>query len=284
MLIFSVFQINMTETCNDCSYNLCTSCHDDVFHSCSGESNIVFSEDILFRLPVEVSLHVLYELDVITLISYLNSRKSAYYTFSNFFNFKKLYSELFPISWNDEPDHDWFKVLSKVILTQNCMKCLYADSYKFEKASVLGTNRLWKESQMFQGGNGIYFKIQDFGLGTKASCLIIGPENSPYENGHFYLTLSIPYDYPYEVPYVRMHSFCWHPNIDNYGNLVLPMFSYINYSPCFRVESVLLVIQNLLAEPDLQNPVNTVASETYTENFNAYYEIASGYTSIYAIQ
>lgn len=44
--------------------------------------------------------------------------------------------------------------------------------------------------------------------------LILGPEDSPYEQGMFTLSIAIPERYPFEPPRVRFDTPIYHPNID----------------------------------------------------------------------
>ena len=48
---------------------------------------------------------------------------------------------------------------------------------------------------------------------------IHGPEDSPYENGIFELTLRLPENYPFEPPEVKFLTSIYHPNIDNEGRV-----------------------------------------------------------------
>lgn len=46
---------------------------------------------------------------------------------------------------------------------------------------------------------------------------LLGPKGSPYENGSFKLTVTIPPRYPFEPPLVKFITPVYHPNIDK-GN------------------------------------------------------------------
>ena len=43
---------------------------------------------------------------------------------------------------------------------------------------------------------------------------IIGPEDTPYENGVFRLSVRVPDRYPFEPPNVTFQTKIYHPNID----------------------------------------------------------------------
>jgi len=50
---------------------------------------------------------------------------------------------------------------------------------------------------------------------------ITGAAGTVYESLTYKLTLSFPADYPYSAPHVKFETACYHPNVDQYGNICL---------------------------------------------------------------
>lgn len=63
----------------------------------------------------------------------------------------------------------------------------------------------------------------------------------------FKLSLKFPSDYPFKAPCVKFDQQCFHPNVDQYGNICLDILKD-KWSAAYSVRTVLLSIQSLLGE------------------------------------
>ena len=66
-----------------------------------------------------------------------------------------------------------------------------------------------------------------------------------YEGLEYKLHLEFPSGYPYNPPTVRFDSSCYHPNVDQHGNICLDILKE-KWSALYEVRTILLSIQSLL--------------------------------------
>ena len=85
----------------------------------------------------------------------------------------------------------------------------------------------------------------------KWNALIIGPPDTPFEDGTFKLILQFTEKYPNEPPKVKFQTNMFHPNIYADGQLCLDILAR-KWSPTFDVLSILISVQSLLGKNELQ--------------------------------
>jgi ubiquitin-conjugating enzyme E2 C len=91
---------------------------------------------------------------------------------------------------------------------------------------------------------------------------IVGGEGTVYEGLQYKLALKFPTGYPYEAPQVTFLTPCFHPNVDQYGNICLDILKE-KWSAVYNVRTILLSIMSLLGDPNLDSPLNGHAAATW---------------------
>jgi ubiquitin-conjugating enzyme E2 D/E len=110
---------------------------------------------------------------------------------------------------------------------------------------------------------------------------ITGPEESPFENGTFQLSIEFPKDFPFKPPKVEFTTKVYHPNVKSTGTICLDILKDA-WSPDITVSKILLAIQNLLINPNIDHPLEPEIAELYKKDKNAYNEKAKEWTEKYA--
>ena len=82
---------------------------------------------------------------------------------------------------------------------------------------------------------------------NKWSASIVGPKDSPYEGGLFFLTILFPPNYPFAPPKIQFTTKIYHCNINSDGGICLDILKH-NWSPALTISKVLLSISSLLTD------------------------------------
>uniref|UniRef100_A0A061QXL1 Ubiquitin-conjugating enzyme E2 C n=1 Tax=Tetraselmis sp. GSL018 TaxID=582737 RepID=A0A061QXL1_9CHLO len=89
-----------------------------------------------------------------------------------------------------------------------------------------------------------------------------GVKGTVYEGLSYKLSLKFPTDYPFKPPTVRFETPCFHPNVDQYGNICLDILKE-RWSAAYSVKTLLVSLQSLLGEPNNDSPLNGYAAKLW---------------------
>ncbi|GMI86228.1 ubiquitin-conjugating enzyme19 [Hibiscus trionum] len=90
-----------------------------------------------------------------------------------------------------------------------------------------------------------------------------GGEGTMYEGLSYKLSLRFPLDYPFKPPQVKFETMCFHPNVDQFGNICLDILQD-KWSSAYDCRTILLSVQSLLGEPNPESPLNTHAAALWS--------------------
>ncbi|UJR19160.1 hypothetical protein I4U23_022290 [Adineta vaga] len=110
---------------------------------------------------------------------------------------------------------------------------------------------------------------------------IDGPQQTPYANGRFHLTIDFSCDYPFKPPTVRFITPIYHPNISTKGEICLDIL-HSQWSPALSIRALLLSISSLITDPNLDHGLNREALKYYQTDIQQFEAIASQWTKEYA--
>uniref|UniRef100_A0A0D9VKC5 UBC core domain-containing protein n=1 Tax=Leersia perrieri TaxID=77586 RepID=A0A0D9VKC5_9ORYZ len=109
--------------------------------------------------------------------------------------------------------------------------------------------------------------------------IIDGPAGTPYAGGTFPIDVKIPADYPLHPPKLAFKTKVYHPNIDEKGNLVVEVG---DWTPCYKIDGILVSFVSLLYDPLLDRPINGVIAKQYEYEYERYEEEARAWTQEYS--
>ena len=93
---------------------------------------------------------------------------------------------------------------------------------------------------------------------------ITGADGTIYEGQTYKLALNFPEDYPYNPPTLLFTTNIYHPNVDTHGNICLDILKE-NWSAAYNVQTLLVSLRSLLAEPNVDSPLNSIAANMWKD-------------------
>merc|ERR1712110_871344 len=119
-------------------------------------------------------------------------------------------------------------------------------------------------------------------MGFIWTATIMGPEDSPYHGGVFFLNIQFPPDYPFKPPKVQFKTKIYHCNINKNGSICLDILKD-QWSPALTISKVLLSISSLLTDPNPKDPLVPEIATQYNSNKAKHDAIAKEWTRKFAM-
>ena len=126
-------------------------------------------------------------------------------------------------------------------------------------------------------------ELQDLGKDPPANCsagpvgddlfhwqaTIMGPPDSAYQGGVFFLNINFPPDYPFKPPKVTFTTKIYHPNVNSNGSICLDILN-AQWSPALTTSKVILSICSLLTDPNPDDPLVPEIARIYKSDIAKY--------------
>ena len=110
----------------------------------------------------------------------------------------------------------------------------------------------------------------------------MGPDDSPYQGGLFFLNIHFPNEYPFKPPKCQFTTRIYHPNINGNGSICLDILKD-QWSPALTITKVLISISSLLCDPNPNDPLVPEIARLYKDDKVKYEATAREWTRQYAM-
>ena len=110
----------------------------------------------------------------------------------------------------------------------------------------------------------------------------MGPEDSPYAGGVFFLSIHFPTDYPFKPPKCTFNTRVYHPNINSNGSICVDILKD-QWSPALTISKVLLSISTLLTDANPDDPLVPEIAQLYKTDRAKYEATSREWTRKYAM-
>ena len=111
---------------------------------------------------------------------------------------------------------------------------------------------------------------------------ILGPQGTPYAGGVFKIELNFPAEYPNHPPTARFVTPICHPNIERVGGKVSVDILQAEWSPVLCLNTIVLSVCSLLADPNFDQPVEPELAALFREEPAKYEQEAREFTREHA--
>jgi ubiquitin-conjugating enzyme E2 D len=111
---------------------------------------------------------------------------------------------------------------------------------------------------------------------------IMGPKDSPYEGGVFFLNITFPADYPFKPPKMQFTTRIYHCNINRNGSICLDILKD-QWSPALTIAKLLLSISSLLTDPNPNDPLEPEIAQLLKSDPKKHEQFAREWTHKYAM-
>lgn len=111
---------------------------------------------------------------------------------------------------------------------------------------------------------------------------LILPDNPPYNKGAFRIEINFPAEYPFKPPKINFKTKIYHPNIDENGQVCLPIISAENWKPATKADQVIQALIGLVNYPEPEHPLRADLAEEFLKDRKKFQKNAEEFTKKHA--
>ncbi|KAM7339246.1 ubiquitin-conjugating enzyme E2 L3-like [Alexandromys fortis] len=106
-------------------------------------------------------------------------------------------------------------------------------------------------------------------------------DNPPYDKGAFRIEINFPAEYPFKSPKITFKTKIYHPNIDEKGQVCLPVICAENWKPATKTDQVIQSLIALVNDPQPEHPLQADLAEEYSKDHKKFCKNAEEFTKKY---
>ena len=112
--------------------------------------------------------------------------------------------------------------------------------------------------------------------------ILIVPVEYPYNKGAFRVNVDFTAEYPFKPPKVNFKTPIYHPNVDEKGQVCLPIIAPENWKPAVKIDQVLKALLDMIGVPEPEHPLRADLAEEYTKDKAKFNKKAENETVLHA--
>jgi ubiquitin-conjugating enzyme E2 L3 len=111
---------------------------------------------------------------------------------------------------------------------------------------------------------------------------LLVPDAPPFAKGAFKIDIQFPAEYPFKPPKISFKTRIYHPNVDEKGQVCLPIVAAENWKPATKTDQVIQSLVSLINEPEPDHPLRGDLAEEYLKDRKKFMKNAEDHTKKYS--
>lgn len=112
--------------------------------------------------------------------------------------------------------------------------------------------------------------------------VLIVPDKAPYNKGAFRIEINFPAEYPFKPPKITFKTKIYHPNIDEKGQVCLPIIQAEHWKPATKTDQVIQSLVALVNDPEPEHPLRADLAQEFTKEPKKFFKNAEEHTKKFA--
>ncbi|KAH8302820.1 hypothetical protein KR044_010931, partial [Drosophila immigrans] len=111
---------------------------------------------------------------------------------------------------------------------------------------------------------------------------LLMPNTPPFDKGAFKLEVDFPKEYPFRPPRLHINTKIYHPNVNDRGQVCLPILETEHWIPTSRMDTVFNVLCATINDPQPENPYAIDIASQFTNDRKKFYSTAEAWVARYS--
>ncbi|XP_062135194.1 ubiquitin-conjugating enzyme E2-18 kDa [Drosophila sulfurigaster albostrigata] len=111
---------------------------------------------------------------------------------------------------------------------------------------------------------------------------LLMPNTPPYDKGAFKLEVDFPKEYPFRPPRLHINTKIYHPNVNERGQVCLPILETEHWIPTSRMDTIFNVLLATINDPQPENPYSMDIASQFQNDPKKFYSTAEAWVARYS--